>query len=209
MARPWPLGGRAPRLRAVLARWLYPYALAAALTFLLGAAAGGVAAAVTPTDALAAAAGSVGTADPFPDRLTPWTVFANNVVVAALVAAGAVTFGLAAGAVLFFNGFLIGVLVAVSAGGGRLPVVLALLLPHGILELGAFFVVGGVAYRISWRLASYLRGVDARPLTRREAIETAALLLASVAAIAVAAWIEAALTVEIARAILGPEAVGP
>jgi len=187
-------------LQQRIARWTYPYAPVAAATFLLGALLGGVAVALTPPDALQGlAASSLGT-DPFPDRITTWTVFRNNVVVLGIVALGAGTFAATTVFALLFNGFLLG---AVAAGSGDLLVTLALVLPHGVFELGAFFLVAGAAYRVTWRLVAYLRGVDDRPLTRPEAVEAVAILLVGVAVLALAAWIEATLTLPIARALTG------
>lgn len=202
-----PIGAPDPRPGAVLARWLYPYFPLAAATFLAGGAAGAGAMAVTPPGALAEASGAFGSPDLFPDTITTWTVFSNNVVALVFVAAGAVSFGLAAFAGLLFNGLVVGILVAASAAEGSLPVALALILPHGVIELPAFFLVGGATYRVTWRLVSYLRGADDTPITRREAAEAAALAFLAVLALLVAAWIEATLTVEVARALVGDGAV--
>lgn len=194
-------------LWVVLSRWLYPYALLAAVTFLVGAIAGAGAMATTSPETLVGATETFGNPDLFPERLTTWTIFKNNVVALAVITVGVVSFGLPAFVGLFFNGLIAGVIVYVSASQGRLLTTFALILPHGVVELSAFFVVGGVTYRVTWRLVSYLRGVDEQPITRREAIEAVALVLVSVLAIAVAAWIEATLTVDIARAVVGNDAV--
>lgn len=198
-----PAEGRAARVRAAVRRWLYPYAALAAVTFLLGAVVGAAAMAATDPAALEGAADAYGDADVFPEELTTWTVFRNNVVALGAVAAGAVSFGLAAAAALFFNGLLLGAVVYAGALEGGLAWTLALVVPHGVLELAAFFVVGGVAYRVTWRLVSYLRGTAATALTRREATEALALSAVAVCAIAVAAYIEANLTLPVARAVVG------
>lgn len=195
------------RLQTVLVRWFYPYFLLAAMTFVVGVAIGGAAMAVTSSDALGAAAESFNDSDPFPAVLTPWTIFSNNVVVVAIIATGAVTFGLSAVFSLFVNGLFLGVVLVTSTRGGTLLPTLALILPHGVIELSAFFVVGGIAYRISWRLIGYLRDIYSTPITRRELQEALVLIIISVVAIAVAAWIEATLTVEIVRMFFG-DAIG-
>lgn len=187
-------------LRERLLRWTYPYTPLATVTFLLGALAGGVAVAVTPTESLAAAAESFGNTNPFPDRLTTWTIFQNNVIVLGVLAVGAVTFGAATAFALLLNGFLLGALVVAT---GDPWVTLLLIVPHGVFELGAFFLVGGVAYRTTWRLVSYLRGVDDAPITRQELGEAAAIIAVGVVVLALAAWVEANLTLRIARAITG------
>ncbi|MDY6819325.1 MAG: stage II sporulation protein M [Halobacteriales archaeon] len=194
---------RRRRVRTVLARWCYPYFPLAVATFVVGGLAGGAAMAVVSADALAAAAETVDASSLFPAVLTPWTIFANNVVVVALIALGGISFGLLTVVVLFFNGVVLGIVLVGSAGEGGLFPTLALILPHGIIELSAFFLVGGIAYRISWRLIAYLRGADSTPITRGELRDALVLTLLSVVAIAVAAWIEATLTREIARLLVG------
>lgn len=192
----------APRLRAALRRWLYPYVPLAAATFLIGVVAGAVAMAATTPAALAAAAERFGEPALYPQRLTTWTIFSNNVVVAGILATGVVTFGLTTFVVLFLNGLLVGV-VLYAASGPNLGRTIVLILPHGVLEFSALFLVGAVAFRTTWRLVSYLRGTDDRPLTRAEVREALAIALVSLLAIGVAAWIEANLTLEIARAVFG------
>lgn len=188
-------------LRARFLRWTYPYALVAASTFLLGAVVGAIAVAVTPQAALADLAESFRNTNPFPDRLTTWTIFRNNVVVLGIVAVGTVTFAATTLLTLLFNGFLLGAVAA--AGGDRPLVLLALIAPHGVFELGAFFIVGGVAYRTTWRLVSYLRGVDETTITRQEVVDVAALVVVGVLLTALAAWVEATLTERVARLLVG------
>jgi len=203
MAGNWlaSVGGLGPewRLRGALRRWLYPHVGLAAATFLAGAVAGGGTMAVTSPQALADAADAFRGPALYPESITVWSIFSNNVVALAVVAGGALSFGLTSAVGLFFNGLLLGTVVSLGLADGELLRVLALVLPHGVLELSAFFLVGGVAYRVTWRLVLYLRGAAERPITRQEAIEAAGLCAGALLAIAVAAWIEAELTVDIAR----------
>lgn len=199
---PRSAGAAGDGLRAALRCWLYPYVPLAAAVFLLGAVAGAVAMATTSPAALEVAAEQFGEPALFPERLTTWTIFSNNVVVAGILATGVVTFGLTTFVVLFVNGLVVGV-VLYAASGPNLGRTVVLILPHGVLEFSAFFLVSAVAFRTTWRLVAYLRGADDRPLTRAEAREALALALVSLVAIGVAAWIEANLTLEIARAVFG------
>lgn len=193
--------------RTALRQWLYPYALLAMATFVVGAIAGASAMTVTSPQALADATGGVQTPALYPDTLTVWSVFSNNVVALAVIAGGVVSFGLLTLVGLFFNGLLIGTVVYLGVANDTLAQVLALVLPHGVVELSAFFIVGGVAYRITWQLVSYLRGGFPHPITRQEAVEAAGLCGAAVLALALAAWIEAELTVNIARLVVDIEPV--
>lgn len=190
------------RPRAIASRWLHPWFFLATLTFLVGAAVGAGAMTLASPDALASAAATFGNPDIFPDRLTTWTIFSNNVVALGVVAAGTVSFGAAAAFALLFNGLLLGaIVVLVSSETGPL-VLLALILPHGVLELPALFLVGGVAYRVSRRLVAYLRGNEGPP-TDRELGEAAALIAVAVLLLAVAAFIEANVTPKIGQAVAG------
>jgi hypothetical protein len=144
-----PAGASTPGIRAALLRWLYPHAFLAAATFLLGAVGGAGAMAATDPVALAAAADAYGSPALFPDRLTTWTVFANNVVALGVLALGCVSFGLAAVVGLAFNGLVLGAVVYLGATAGDPLWTLALILPHGVIELGAFVVVGGIGRRRS------------------------------------------------------------
>ncbi len=199
----WSVTGSEPDWRplAAVGGWLYPYALLAMATFLAGAVAGGSAMSVTSPQALADAADTFRTPPLYPDTLTAWRIFSNNVVALAVVAGGVVSFGLLTLVGLFLNGLLLGTVAYAGLANGDLLPMLALVLPHGVVELPAFFLVGAVAYRVTWKLVSYLRGATTRPITRREALEAAALCVAAVGAIAVAAWIEAELTVDVARLV--------
>lgn len=193
---------RAETLRSRAARWLHPWFLLATATFLVGGVGGVGAMALASPDALSTAAEAFG-GDVFPDRLTTWTIFSNNVVALGVVASGTVSFGAAAAFALLFNGLLLGAIVAAATAETSLLVVTALILPHGVLELPALFLVGGVAYRVTWRLVSYLRGADDRPPTHRELGEAAALVVVAVLLLAVAAFIEANVTPAVGRAVAG------
>lgn len=189
--------------RAVAGRWLHPWFLAATATFVVGAVAGGVAMAAASPDSLATAAEAFGNPDLFPDRLTTWTIFSNNLLALLVVAAGGVSFGAATAFALLFNGLLLGAIVAIALGDTGLVVLAALILPHGVFELPALFLVGGVAYRLTWRLVAYLRGIDDHPATRRELGEAVVLLVVAVALLVVAAFVEANVTPGIGRAVAG------
>lgn len=197
------------RVRAVIDRWLHPWVTLAAATFLLGGALGvGVMLAISPS-AVESVASLLDAAAPYPEQLTTGTVFLNNLLaVVVLLVGGALSFGLLTALSLVFNGLLLGVVAVLGAGESGVLAVVALIAPHGVIELPALFLVGGVAYRLAWRVISYLRGVDERPPTRTELGEAAALFGVAVAGLLVAAWIESNLTLHVARAVTGGAAGG-
>jgi stage II sporulation protein M len=190
-----------PAARRIAARWLGWPLLAALGTFATGAAVGAGLTAATAPAALANAAAAFDAESPFPDRLTTLTVLRHNLLALGVAATGVLTFGVMTAFLLFVNGLLLGaVLVAAEADS---LVLAAALVPHGVLELPAFWLVGAVAFRIVARLVDYLRGAVDRFLPREEVAEAVLLFGLAVLLLAVAAWVEATLTPRIVAAVAG------
>lgn len=185
--------------RAVARRWLGGYLLAAVGVFAAGVGLGWVLIAGVQPSALA---GFEAGPSLFPSRITVRTLLVNNLLALGVVFAGVVTFGATAAASLLFNGLLLGFLLG-AADGPSLAAALALVLPHGVLELPAFWIAGAVAFRVSHRLVGYLRGRSETVLPRGERVEAGLLAALCVGLIVVAAVIEARFTVGIAEALLG------
>jgi len=185
------------RLRSAASRW-WRYVAVAAGVFLAGVAVGWLVGATTDFSSLQ---GFQTAASPFPETLTFRTILQNNLLALGVTLLGVVTFGLVAVFSLFFNGFLVGVLVRVALPSAGALELVALLLPHGVLELPAFWLVGAVALRVVHRLVRYLRGLDDAALTRREAVEAGALVVAAAVLVVVAAWVEVAVTPAVADAV--------
>lgn len=185
--------------RAVARRWLGGYLAVSVALFGAGVGLGWVLIAGVQPSALA---GFAGGSSLFPSRITVWTLLVNNLLALGVVLAGVVTFGVTAAASLLFNGLLLGFLLG-APGGPSLGTSLALILPHGVLELPAFWIAGAVAFRTSHRLVRYLRGQDDEILTTAERYEAVLLTVVAVGLIGVAAVIEARFTVAIAEALLG------
>ncbi|KPU63955.1 sporulation protein [Thermococcus sp. EP1] len=84
------------------------------------------------------------------DRFSLFTfIFFNNSRVALISAIGGVLFGIVPAGILFFNGFIVGIVIEYFhlQGEDLLRIVLAIL-PHGLIEIPAFAVagVGGVEW---------------------------------------------------------------
>lgn len=187
--------------RAEFDRWFGRYFLLAALVFAVGTALG--VAAFSVTDLTSLAEGVEGLDPVFPEQITFGFVAMNNLRVLAILVLGFVSFGAISGLVLLFNGFVVGLVVGSAASDGQLVEAIALIVPHGVFELGAFFLVGGMTFRLTHRLLNYLRGVDDSVVTRQELFEIVLLVALSAGAIVIAAWIETNLTEAVARAVLG------
>lgn len=132
----------------------------------------------------------------------------NNLRALALMSLGAVTGGALSLFGLFVNGALVGAVVGIVVKQTSWAVILAALLPHGVIELSAFFVAAAVGLRVPHRLLRYLLGYDDTPVSRVEAFELAVIGVALVVAIVVAAWIEVNVTPDVIRWVGGPNALG-
>lgn len=79
-------------------------------------------------------------------------VFTNNAAVGALAFATGVGFGVPTVLILLLNGVNVGVAAGMFHAAGDAGRFWGLILPHGLLELTAVFVAGGVGLRLGWVL---------------------------------------------------------
>ncbi|MFB6183808.1 MAG: stage II sporulation protein M [Haloarculaceae archaeon] len=182
--------------RARFRRWFGVHLLAAVGLFLAGFVLGVAVIEAIPLETLARYA--TGVESPLPDRITTWTIFANNVLAMSMLLAGSVTLGLLTVVGLFFNGLVVGVVGNAALQATSPVVVLALIVPHGILELPALLTAGAIGLRVPHRVSRYLLGYDETPLSRVELYEVAVLVVLVTAALAVAAFVEAEYTRQVA-----------
>lgn len=113
---------------------------------------------------------------------------------------GVVSAGLVTIAVLLGNGLAVGQLIGFARASGMSHVDVAhLLLPHGVLELGALCVAGAVGLR-GIRLAFGISSVDRRSF---KSLHLGAVLIFGLGALTAAAGIEAFVTAEIAESLRG------
>jgi uncharacterized membrane protein SpoIIM required for sporulation len=127
------------------------------------------------------------------------TLAVNNWVVSARLAFGGVALGLPAIVGLAFNGLLVGALAGVS----DLVTFLALVVPHGIIELPTVALAGGVGLhlgRVGWRA---LRGRAGAPEVAEELKRGGTILVGIAVLLIVAAFIEAFVTPQVAAAVVG------
>lgn len=129
----------------------------------------------------------------------------NNTQAYLVMVAGAITVGSLTALVLVVNGVLVGWVVADAAAAEGIGLTLALILPHGILELPALFVGAGIGFRLVHVGLAYLRGTRGRLLRRDELARTLLLLAVGWVVLAVAAVVEVHVTPAIAEALFGFE----
>ena len=123
---------------------------------------------------------------------------ANNWLVSATAAFGGLALGVPTGVDMLLNGGLIGALFGVTDS----TAFLALVAPHGVIELPAIFVAGGLGFHIAAVVLGVLTG-GATVTTLVDTLRLAYRVLLGLAVVlVVAALIEAFLTPAIAAAVL-------
>ena len=123
----------------------------------------------------------------------------NNWLVSATATFGGLALGVSTGVDMLLNGGLVGALYGVTDR----TAFLALVAPHGIIELPAIFVAGGLGFHIAAVVLGVLTG-GATVSTLAETLRLAYRVLLGLAVVlVVAALIEAFLTPAIAAAVLG------
>ena len=128
-------------------------------------------------------------------------VFTNNIQVTLVAFAGGVTFGVLTGAMLIFNGILLGAIGGLMVGAGNWRGFLELVTGHGVLELYLHHRRrrGRVAARLGARRAGLPHAVGVARLAAREAVAIA---------LGTAPWLVAAGIVEGNRARLADAGLG-
>jgi len=79
---------------------------------------------------------------------------------------------------------------------------LLLTLPHAIFEIPAIIIAGAAGFKIPYEIVRYLAGRKEQILTKEDIKEYLTLALISIILIVIAAWIEANVTLKIAKAML-------
>jgi uncharacterized membrane protein SpoIIM required for sporulation len=100
---------------------------------------------------------------------------------------------------IFSNGYVFGVIFTVYYKSFGIERLLFLILPHGIFEIPAIIIAGAAGFKIPYEVIRYLAGRKEVILTREDIKEYLTLALTSVILIVIAAWIEANVTLEIAK----------
>lgn len=123
----------------------------------------------------------------------------TNTSVLTVLALGGVLVGIPTLIVLFQNGLVLGLLAGTAAGTGELGTFFALILPHAVCELPAFWIAGCVGLKVPVDLCAYLLKRRDAPLRRRDIVQIAVLLIVAFILMVIAAVIESQITAQIAR----------
>ncbi len=126
-------------------------------------------------------------------------IAANNWLVSATAAYGGVAFGLPTAVDMLLNGFIVGALYGVSDPLGFL----ALVAPHGVIELPAIFIAGGLGFHVAYATLGVFTGRNSGDDLAAVFRRTYRVLLGLAVILVIAAFVEAFLTPPIAAYILG------
>jgi uncharacterized membrane protein SpoIIM required for sporulation len=80
------------------------------------------------------------------------TVFTNNLRVAITAFATGILLCVPTAVILFVNGANLGVAAGLFASVGKMPQLLGLLIPHGLIELTSVIIAGAAGLRLGWTL---------------------------------------------------------
>ncbi len=103
----------------------------------------------------------------------------------------------------FLNGVNLGTFLKLFVDGNITPLhAILLIFPHGIFEIPAIIIAGAAGFKIPYEIVRYLAGRKEQILTKEDFKEYLTLALISIVLIVIAAWIEANVTLKIAKAML-------
>lgn len=133
--------------------------------------------------------------DALPEEITTLTILVNNTLVFGLALLGLFSFGLLSVIILLFNGIVVGTVVVPAVQEAGFGFVILAIVPHGIFELPAFFVAAAVTFRLLHQFWHRIRGRRDRFLDPGDLRRIGLLLGVTWLVLAIAAIIEANLTV--------------
>lgn len=120
-------------------------------------------------------------------------IFTNNIRVAVLAFAGGMLLGLGTVGVLVSNGLLFGVIGGLGWGAGNGASLVALVAPHGFLELTCIVVAGATGLRVGWAIVH--AGLGPRgPALRAEALASVQIVVGTAFWLVVAGLVEGFVT---------------
>ncbi|RUM33155.1 MAG: hypothetical protein DSY33_05420 [Archaeoglobus sp.] len=130
-------------------------------------------------------------------------ILKNNLIAALTLILGGFLVGFPTFVNLFFNANDLSLKIFSSIKIGlNVDKVFLLILPHGIFEIPAIIIAGAAGFKIPYEIIRYLAGKKEQILTKEDVKEYLTLALISIILIVIAAWIEANITLKIAKAML-------
>ncbi len=135
-------------------------------------------------------------------NLTFASILKTNLVVIAQLLVGSFLFGLTTFLSVGVNGYHLGSYTATAILNRSFDKFLVLTIPHAIFEIPAIITAGAAGFKIPCEIIRYLLGKKERILTKEDIKEYLTLALISIILIVIAAWVEANVTLRIAKTML-------
>lgn len=128
----------------------------------------------------------------------PWGIFLNNIRASVIMVLGGIILGIPGVVGIFFNFLVLGAVAMLAVDGGYLPLYLASIIPHGLLELPAIVLSAACGFSLSGDIIRFLRKEepDFFGVMKEKAIFYGRVIIP---ALAVAALVETQLTPWIAK----------
>ena len=134
-------------------------------------------------------------------------ILSNNLKLLSLLIFGSTLFAAPTLLNLLANGISIGYAVRLAISRDELLEFVLLILPHGIFEIPAIIIAGAAGFKIPYEITRYLAGRKEKILTKEDIKEYLMLALISIILIVIAAWIEANITLKIAKSMLKTKSI--
>ncbi|OVE83611.1 stage II sporulation protein M [Natronolimnobius baerhuensis] len=134
-------------------------------------------------------------------ELTATFFIVNNTQAFLMAIAGALTVGLLTAFVMIFNGVILGNIGASAANEIGIDFIIIGIAPHGIFELPAIFIAGGVGFQIVYRFGQRLVGSREQFFTKPYVARTVAFVLFAWLLLVLAAFVEAYVTPALLEAL--------
>ena len=131
------------------------------------------------------------------------SILQRNILMIIYELIGIITFGSSTLVNLLLNGYILAVFIKLFFyHDNSLTTLLLLILPHGIFEIPAIIIAGAAGFKIPYEIVRYLAGKKEQVLIKEDIKEYLTMALISILLIVIAAWIEANITLKIAKAML-------
>jgi uncharacterized membrane protein SpoIIM required for sporulation len=132
-------------------------------------------------------------------ELSAWKLFVHNSLVSVRAVGGFLTIGVGTVYVLAINGLTIGTVLGEATTAFGPVLTMALLLPHGVFEIPALLLATGLGFRWTHVIRAVASGRGRRFSIPRHVLHTLGWLAITALLLAVAAVVEAELTIPLAR----------
>ncbi len=131
------------------------------------------------------------------------SILCNNIILIIQLIGGSILFGIPTFCLLIYNGITFGIILASTVESKTaLSKIFLLTIPHGIFEIPAIIIAGAAGFKVPYEIIRYLAGRKEQILTKEDIKEYLTMALISIILIIIAAWIEANITLKIAKEML-------